>query len=137
MRPICVRVRHGQRLFEKRNVPVACYNPARIACGQRGRYNNATTAENMHRKLHCVPFFRCAVCQDCVYCRLDLCHIVCAIIRHDNGRYAVFKRKPEVFLAKHKRAVVGFKVLAAASVGASVLCTEVSTGHPHPVTRTN
>ena len=29
-----------------------------------------------------------------------------------------------------------FKVSAAASVGASVLRTEVSTGHPHPVTRT-
>jgi hypothetical protein len=28
------------------------------------------------------------------------------------------------------------KVSAAASVGASVLCTEVSTGHPHPVIRT-
>ena len=30
----------------------------------------------------------------------------------------------------------GFKVSAAASVGASVLRTEVSTGHPHPVSRT-
>ena len=30
-----------------------------------------------------------------------------------------------------------FKVSAAASVGASVLCTEVSTGHPHPVPATN
>jgi len=29
-----------------------------------------------------------------------------------------------------------FKVSAAASVGASVLCTEVSTGHPHPVPAT-
>ena len=29
-----------------------------------------------------------------------------------------------------------FKVSASASVGASVLCTEVSTGHPHPVIRT-
>ena len=29
-----------------------------------------------------------------------------------------------------------FKVSAAASVGASVLRTEVSNGHPHPVTRT-
>ena len=30
----------------------------------------------------------------------------------------------------------GFKVSAAASVGASVLRTEVSPGHPHPVIRT-
>ena len=29
-----------------------------------------------------------------------------------------------------------FKVSAAASVGASVLCTEVSTGHPHPAPAT-
>ena len=29
-----------------------------------------------------------------------------------------------------------FKVSAAASVGASVLCTEVSTGHPHPSSAT-
>ena len=29
----------------------------------------------------------------------------------------------------------GFKVSAVASVGASVLCTEVSAGHPHPATR--
>ena len=32
--------------------------------------------------------------------------------------------------------VVGFKVSAADSVGASVLCTEVSTGHPHPSSAT-
>ena len=35
-----------------------------------------------------------------------------------------------------KFARCGFKVSAAASVGASVLCTEVSTGHPHPAPAT-
>ena len=41
------------------------------------------------------------------------------------------KREPEDYSGNRNPVGRWFKVSAAASVGASMLCTEVSTGHPH------
>ena len=48
----------------------------------------------------------------------------------------VFLFRMNTTLKRLRGSSYGFKVSAAASVGVSVLRTEVSTGHPHPVSHT-
>ena len=59
------------------------------------------------------------------------------VVVNDSTVYCQSHRADRSIFSAEKIQDRWFKVSAAASVGASVLCTEVSTGHPHPSSATN